>query len=675
MKSEFHLLLKEILIKLNLFNIAKKYLIYFNMFNKFKISLGTINSVKILPKLYLPSLKLNKGKQLKKLFSKIEISISDEGFIFFIDEFKTTASFESVISNISIDYGRVINSSLSEMRLNYSQNDDYSINQMDTLDATEILINRVIVSLKKSNRSDKEKFIQFFENIKSKHPSSFEEALQRILFFNQLLWQTGHKLNGFGRLDKILNDIYEKDSISKNQALLLIKNFLEVSHSYYSYKSHMLLGDTGQIIVLGGLEEDNTYFYNDLTSLFIKAINDLQLPDPKLILRYSSKTPREIMELSLRCMSTGVGSPLISNDDLVINNLIEFGYDLEDACNYVVSACWEPAPVGKGLEMNNVDCLIFIQPLNNLLDNEDLNSFESFDLFLDKYKLYLNKYIDELLSNLVDLKWENDPIMSFFVQYCDNNFKDISEGGAKYNNYGLTSVSLSNTVNSLINIKHFVFDKKEYTLDEFNGFRLNNFTDELILDKIKHQTLKFGNDNSEILYLTNEIIKTANDNFKNYKNYFGGQFKFGLSAPTYITKSKDVMASCDGRKEGEPFNVHISLDDNKDYTELMRFASKLDYSESKFNGNVVDLMVSPSFINNNFDKFLDFLILSLKIGVFQIQLNVVDSKILIDAKQHPDKYPNLIVRVWGFSAYFNDLPVEYQDNLIKRALDNESYIQ
>ena len=118
--------------------------------------------------------------------------------------------------------------------------------------------------------------------------------------------------------------------------------------------------------------------------------------------------------------------------------------------------------------------------------------------------------------------------------------------------------------------------------------------------------------------------------------------------------------------------MHISLDDNKDYTEIMRFASKLDYSESRFNGNVVDLMVTPNFINKNFDKFLDYLILSLDMGVFQIQLNVVDSKTLIDAKENPEKYPNLIVRVWGFSAYFKDLPESYQDVLIKRAIENES---
>lgn len=103
----------------------------------------------------------------------------------------------------------------------------------------------------------------------------------------------------------------------------------------------------------------------------------------------------------------------------------------------------------------------------------------------------------------------------------------------------------------------------------------------------------------------------------------------------------------------------------------MQFASKLDYDGCKFNGNVVDFMASPNFITDNFEKFTDFLEISTRIGYFQMQMNVVDSKTLMEAKKNPELHPNLIVRVWGFSAYFNDLPLEYKDVLIDRALRNE----
>ncbi len=537
------------------------------------------------------------------------------------------------------------------------------------LESIELLIDRQIDEIKKSNRKDKDKYISFFENIKYDEAKTFEEALQRILFFNQILWQTGHKLNGWARLDKSLSRVYEKDNITKNEALNLIKSFLKVAHENYYYKSNAIAGDTGQIIVLGGKKENGEYFCNDLTSLFIQAVKELNLPDPKLILRVCENTPRHTWESALDCISTGVGSPLLSNDDVIIPKLINFGYLKKDAYNYVVSACWEPAPLGVGWELNNIDSIVFLKPLNDLLDNEDLSLFVDFNSFYKEYKKYLANHISRVIEDVNNLNWEEDPLLSLFIDGCDEKQTDISQGGAIYNNYGLTSVSLSNTVNSLLNIKKFVFNNKEFSLTEFNSFRKSNFDDEL-LDKLKESNLKFGLDDEEVINLTNDIIDNVSKVFKNNSNKYCGKFKFGLSSPSFIGGSTDVEASFDGRRNFEPFNVHISSD-NSDYMELMRFASKLDYNENKFNGNVVDFMVTPTFIKNNFDKFLDFLILSFKLGIFQMQMNVTSSETLIKAKENPELYPNLIVRVWGFSAYFNDLPEDYQNLLIKRALENE----
>jgi len=118
--------------------------------------------------------------------------------------------------------------------------------------------------------------------------------------------------------------------------------------------------------------------------------------------------------------------------------------------------------------------------------------------------------------------------------------------------------------------------------------------------------------------------------------------------------------------------VHISCKKAVGYTELISFASQLKYTGIAFNGNVVDFMLTPSFIENNFEKFLTFLKLAIKKGFFQMQMNVVSSSTLIKAKENPELYKNLIVRVWGFSAYFNELPEEYKDYLIERAKISEN---
>ena len=644
---------------------------------------------------YITGSKFNKGTQIKNLFRKVDIHIPKSGFIFFLDEFKHLSEDGHIIDNISIDYSRVLKSSVYEYNEFYFHpkagrgfardlSSDFIKNQLDALDGIELLIYRIIKKLRNSNHKDRAKFARYFENMIDKPAEHFEEALQRILFYNQLLWQTGHGLNGLGRLDKILEDYYFDDLnsgfISQEEAYDLIKSFLRTLHTYYWYKSAALMGDTGQVIILGGKYDDEYgeyYFYNDLTYMFIRAIKELQLPDPKVLLRVSSETPRDLIELSLETINTGIGSPLFSNDEVVIDKMIEFGYDKEDANNYVVSACWEPSAVGKGFEQNNINFISYLKPLNEFFDNETeqfLENVNNFGELFNSYKYYLKKDADELVAFLDNIEWNSDPLLSLFIDNCNEKNMDISQGGAKYNHYGITTVGLANTVNSLYAIKKLVFEDKKYSLNELNKMRKNNFKKDKYQDaynELKSIKPRFGMDDEEILDISNDIIQFLEDCFKDYTNKFGGKIKFGLSAPSYISAGAEINASFDGRKAGEPLSTHISLDTNKDFTEVLRFASKLDYGGAKFNGNVIDLMLSPDFIKNHSDKFTDFIYSSIKLGFFQMQMNVVDSKTLIEAKENPEAHPNLIVRVWGFSAYFNDLPEEYQDLLISRALKNE----
>ena len=644
---------------------------------------------------YITGSKFNKGTQIKNLFRKVDIHIPKSGFIFFLDEFKHLSEDGHIIDNISIDYSRVLKSSVYEYNEFYFHpkagrgfardlSSDFIKNQLDALDGIELLIYRIIKKLRNSNHKDRAKFARYFENMIDKPAEHFEEALQRILFYNQLLWQTGHGLNGLGRLDKILEDYYFDDLnsgfISQEEAYDLIKSFLRTLHTYYWYKSAALMGDTGQVIILGGKYDDEYgeyYFYNDLTYMFIRAIKDLQLPDPKVLLRVSSETPRDLIELSLETINTGIGSPLFSNDEVVIDKMIEFGYDKEDANNYVVSACWEPSAVGKGFEQNNINFISYLKPLNEFFDNETeqfLENVNNFGELFNSYKYYLKKDADELVAFLDNIEWNSDPLLSLFIDNCNEKNMDISQGGAKYNHYGITTVGLANTVNSLYAIKKLVFEDRKYSLNELNKMRKNNFKKDKYQDaynELKSIKPRFGMGDEEILDISNDIIQFLEDCFKDYTNKFGGKIKFGLSAPSYISAGAEINASFDGRKAGEPLSTHISLDTNKDFTEVLRFASKLDYGGAKFNGNVIDLMLSPDFIKNHSDKFTDFIYSSIKLGFFQMQMNVVDSKTLIEAKENPEAHPNLIVRVWGFSAYFNDLPEEYQDLLISRALKNE----
>lgn len=123
-------------------------------------------------------------------------------------------------------------------------------------------------------------------------------------------------------------------------------------------------------------------------------------------------------------------------------------------------------------------------------------------------------------------------------------------------------------------------------------------------------------------------------------------------------------ATLDGRKAGEAFQTHISRDKGEPLIEIMNFESKLKFTGTSANANVLDVMVPSSLLKDNVDKFATYMMSGIKSGIFQLQMNVLSYAQLVDAKAHPEKYPNLIVRVWGGSAYFNDLPEEYKDHLI-----------
>ena len=545
---------------------------------------------------------------------------------------------------------------------------------INTIESIENLIDRTTYYLEEKN--SKEAIIKNIRNIKNKKCTTFYEALQRILFFNQLLWQTYHGLNGLGRLDMILYPYYKQDIesgiISKIEARNLLREFLLQLHKFYELKSNMLLGDTGQIIILGGKAENGQYQDNELTYLFIELIKELQLPDPKLLVRVCSTTPRKIIEKSLECIQTGIGCPLFANDDVIIDKLINFGYQKSDAYTYTTSACWEPYIAGKSLDQNNLKSINFMKPFETLLKQEKLEQIKTKEELIKKYKEYLNKYINVFVKQIEKMKWQKDYILSLVMDECIENNLDIGEGGSLYNHYGFTGVGLSNLINSIMNIDELVFKNKEITFEKINEIRKENFKNQnQLLNRLKTQGKKYGTDDEEVIDITNDIIRYTTKIMNQYINPLGGKYKFGLSAPTYIEASKNFSASFDGRKQSEPFGVHISSDSSNSYTELIQFASKLDYGENRFNGNVVDFFVSPNFIQDNFEKFVDFLCFSIKVGFFEMQMNVVSSKTLIEARKNPEKFPNLIVRVWGFSAYFKDLPEEYKDYLIERALKSE----
>lgn len=631
---------------------------------------------------YLNGIDKSYDEVFSVICNEMEITITDQRFIYFIDSdcvMDTTKGYR--YENLTPAYEKVLRSGLNDLK--YPKNEvtnKFCSSYNKVIDNLILLSQRIVDRLKSHSTSFAKKQIKWFENLPNKGAESFEEAIQRLLFINQIFWQTDHRLTGLGAWDTFLWEFYKKDKnegrISKEQTLTILKDLFLTLHQNYGYKSNVLMGDTGQIFVLGRSSLEGEYISNDLTYLFIESLMLAKLPDPKILLRVNKNIPRKLMALALECISTGIGCPLFANDDVIIPMLVEFGVEREDALQYTTSACWEPLIGGKSTSLNNMSVLNYLRALDFLIRREKLPNITDFETFKKKYFEYLGRNLNAVMRVIQQPRFQYNPLLSVFTEGCYEQKKDVSWGGAKYKNVGITSVAMGNTVDALLKIKKFVFDEKKLTLLDVKQMLLSDFEGNELFKRyyiiLKNSQQYFGCDEKDVIELVNEITAYTTKCTKSFRSYLGGCLKFGLSGSAYLDAAKGFPASIDGRKCGEPFRVHISNDRKQGFTELVNFAGSLDYSENRFNGNVVDFMTTPDFIKNNWEKFLDFLMISIQAGFFEMQINVTNSETLIEARKNPELYPNLIVRVWGFSAFFNDLPEEYKDVLIERAVKSEA---
>lgn len=574
-----------------------------------------------------------------------------------------------LICSITVDFNKVIMSDLNQIRQQLSLSKDrvFAERELKAINSIEKLASRISKKLSKKKIARAKQLASFFPLMLYRKPQSLDEAIQKILFYDALFWQMEHYHIGLGRLDMILYEYYKRDVkegvITEEEAKSIIKELLLTLGKDTTAKSNGLIGDTGQYILLGGIDSSGEIVDNELTELFIELMAELRIPDPKLILRVNKNTSNAVWEKAIKCIMTGIGSPLIMDEEPIMKKMVEFGYEASDVWNMGTSACWEPLIIGKSFDQNNpFRSAVALAPLNRVILSG--KTYDSFDELLESYK---KGYKEELKSVVKNIDFDCSPLFTLFFDDCIKREKDFTDGGAVYANHGAQVVSFPNAINALLNIKRLVYDEKKYTLSDCKKAIENNFEGMVDFQILLSTTgAKFGSTEEEVVNITNDLIEYTSNVISVLRSN-GQPVKVGFSSPSYIGESRGFAASLDGRRAGEPFAVHISPMSSKiDISEVLDFSSKLKYGYNCINGNVVDFILPSSYIKHH-EKLVGILKDACSKGIFELQLNVMDKATLIDAKAHPEKYPNLIVRVWGFSAYFNDLPEEFKDNLIRRA--------
>jgi formate C-acetyltransferase len=446
---------------------------------------------------------------------------------------------------------------------------------------------------------------------------------------------------------------------------LLCDFFLSFNKDTDLYFS-ILRGDNGQSITLGGVDRTGAPVFNTLSRLCLLASKQLKVIDPKINIRVNKETPLEIYELGSELTAVGLGFPQYTNDDIVIPGFMKLGYSLEDARDYAIAACWEIIVPVLSADIINVGALSLAKVVDKAF-HQALPTAKSFEDFYGAVKEGIFAECDAIAAGMQNLWFIPSPFYGLFFP-----FEDISKGG-KYNNFGIHGTGVATAADSLAAIKKYVFEEKSISPADYIAAVDADFEGyPELLAKLRYNTPKMGNDDDFVDAIAVQLLADFADALEPKRNCRGGRFRAGTgSAMYYLWHAEQIGASPDGRRKGEGLGTNYSASlyaRNQGPFSIVKSFSKPDLTRNCNGGPLTLEFHSSTFHGAEGVKKLALLVRSfVEQGGHQIQLNTVDADTLKDAQAHPEKYAQLIVRIWGWSAYFVELDKRYQDHVIARS--------
>lgn len=513
---------------------------------------------------------------------------------------------------------------------------------------------------------------------------TFLEALQVLRVLHYAMWCEGEYHCGLGRVDQYLLPYYEADlkagRLDEDGALELLEEFFIACNRDSDLYIGVQQGDNGQSIMLGGVTRDGKPAFNALSRLCLKACGELKLVDPKINLRVDKSTPIEVFEAGTELTAKGLGFPQYANDDIVIPALVKWGYELEDARDYSVAACWEFVIPGVGLDIDNIDAVSFVGCLDSALrEVEKLRGCEV-EKYEDVEKAFfteVQRRADEVVEKYSHVEILPGPFVSVMTPGCIDRARDICRG-AKYNNFGVHGTGIAVVVDSLAAVKELCFEKKIISIPELVKLLDTDFAGRPDVLAAAKAAPKMGNADSRVDEIAKRLMEFWGHAFDGKYNdrvspVTGkrGIFRPGTgTAMYYIWHAREVPASPSGRLRGEPLSANYapSLDvPVKGPVSVIRSFTEPELGPVCNGGPLtIELHDSAFAFADGVTKVAQLVKFFIDRGGHQMQINTINRETLLDAQAHPEKHRHLIVRVWGWSGYFVELDKEYQDQIIRR---------
>lgn len=550
-------------------------------------------------------------------------------------------------------------------------------------------------------REELKKIAAVCRRVPAKAPQTFWEALQMYWFVHL---GTITELNGWdamspGHLDQHLGPFYEKDvavgTIDRNKAKELISCFwIKFNNHPAPPKVGVTAKESGTYndftnINLGGIKRNGTDGSNDVSYIILEVVDELKLLQPQCNIQISDQTPARFLKAGCRVIRKGYGYPSVFNADAVVMEQVRVGKSIEDAREGGCSGCVETGAFGKEAYILtgylNVPKILELA-LNNGYDpvskqvlgvkSGDPREFKHFDQLYDAFVRQLEHIVDikVRVNNYIERMFALNspaPFLSVVIGDCIANGKDYYNGGPRYNTNYIQCCGIGTITDSLSAIKKHVFEEKTLTMNQLLNALADNFEgSEALRLKLQNKTPFFGNDNDRADSIMGEVFNSLFEAIDGHPNTKNGVYHMNmLSTTCHVYFGKILGASANGRFAGFPESDGTSPSHGADRngpTGVIKSLGKMD--QLKSGGTLLNMRFLPGILETeqDIDKLAALIRTYFKMNGHHIQFNIVDTKTLLQAREAPDEYRDLLVRVAGYSDYFVDLDSDHQQEIINR---------
>ena len=527
----------------------------------------------------------------------------------------------------------------------------------------------------------------------------------------------------FGRTDQYLWPLYKKDVIEeKNITKDFAKDILGCFwfHCNTIYDAQIMVGRQGitsgfgQLMTLSGCGPDGEDLTNELTYTILEVIDEWSpILEPKPNIRLHRNSPDRLLNKIVEMISKSQGAPFLLNfDERAIAGLLREGITKEDAWNYACVGCLENTMQGND-RSGTVNCNPNLSKSIELTlwngknmpgnfkkpwtkkgeqlgpksgDPEKFTTWEEFWNAWKKQIRHIIKYTVNVynMSEKIRAKFIPTPYLSTLVRGCIEKGLDVRNGGPEIRFITIEGVGFATTVDSLLAIKSIIYDEKKYTISQIKDAILHNFEgDEYVVMQsiLKNKAPKYGNDDDDADELARNVMEVWSKETWKYKTPTNFQFRPGMLSWNYWAGADAglTVATPNGRKSGTFLSNAICPSNGVDIKGPTAVSNSVgvaiggktlkgEYINYLPNGASHTITFNPSILRDpeNKQKFKSYLKGYIENGGSSLQVNMLDVDLLKDAQKHPENYPNLLVRVTGYNAYFTAIGKELQDEIIAR---------